>query len=122
MQSHDLNAYWGERLHRARRALDWSIRELARRTGLHTSHLARFERGEVGLGDEARIRVATEVGQQVSDLFPYPKIPETTCPSAANARAGATSPTPATTAETRSPAPSARARAGSDREENPANE
>jgi transcriptional regulator with XRE-family HTH domain len=109
MQSTDLNVEWGSRLTRAREALDLSIRELARRTDIHVSHLARFERGEKGLGDEARIRVAAEIGQQVANLFPYPEIPETSCPSAANATGAERSQTPATTGATRSPVPSVEA-------------
>lgn len=122
MQITDLNARWGSRLTRAREALDLSIRELARRTGIHTSHLARFERGEAGLGDEARIRVAAEVGQQVADLFPYPEIPESPCPSAASATDAEPSPTPATTADRRSPARSAKGREVSAREGSHGNE
>lgn len=107
MPSNDLNDQWGSRLTKAREALGLSIRELARRTEIHTSHLARFERGEAGLGDEARIRVAAEIGQQVHDLFPYPHItPETECPSAEPAAAEETSPTPAA-AKGASPASSA---------------
>jgi transcriptional regulator with XRE-family HTH domain len=117
MQNTDLNAEWGNRLTRAREALDLSIRELARRTDIHVSHLARFERGEKGLGDEARIRVAAEIGQQVADLFPYPEIPETACPSADSATDAERSQTLATTEATRSLAPSAGAPAVSGREE-----
>lgn len=103
MQSTNLLTGWGKRLTEARTAKGLSISELARRTGTHKSHLARFERGEAGLGDAARIRVAAEVGHEVAELFPYPSTtPENTCPSAAPAMGEATSPTPATTAETRS--------------------
>jgi transcriptional regulator with XRE-family HTH domain len=109
MHINDLNARWGRRLTEAREALELSIRELARRTDIHVSHLARFERGEAGLGDEARIRVAAEVGQQVAALFPYPEIPEPPCRNAASATDAEPSPTPLTEAAPRSPAPSAAA-------------
>jgi transcriptional regulator with XRE-family HTH domain len=123
MPSNDLNARWGRRLTEAREALDLSIRELARRTDLHTSHLARFERGEAGLGDDARIRVAAEIGQQVHDLFPYPHItPETECPSAGAAPAAGSSPIPVTAAAPRSTAPSAEAPGDSGREGSRSNE
>lgn len=122
MHINDLNAQWGKRLTEAREALKLSIRELARRTDLHTSHLARFERGEAGLGDEARIRVAAEIGQQVADLFPYPEIPETSCPSAASATDAEPSPTRPTTEAPRSPAPSAAAPAPSAPEGSPGDE
>ena len=76
MPRNDLHAEWGERLAQARQAKGLSIAELARRTGSHKSHLARFERGEAGIGDDLRIRVAAEVGQRVEDLFPYPDTSE----------------------------------------------
>jgi transcriptional regulator with XRE-family HTH domain len=122
MQINDLNARWGRRLSEAREALDLSIRELARRTDIHVSHLARFERGEAGLGDEARIRVAAVIGQQVADLFPYPEITEPPCPSAASATDAEASPTPAIQAAPQSPAPSAKAPAASAPEGSHANE
>lgn len=98
MQQDDLRAEWGRRLTRAREALGLSIGDLARRTGIHKSQLARFERGEAGLGDEARIKVAAAIGQQVASLFPYPTIPttETDCRSAECATAEAGSPRLAT--------------------------
>ena len=108
MPSNNLLTQWGQNLTRVRQAMDLSIGELARRTGAHKSHLARFERGEAGLGDDMRIRVAAEVGQQVADLFPYPDTTtETACPSAADAPDGAPSPTPATSTAVQSPAPNA---------------
>jgi len=92
MQTSDLTAAWGRRLTAARQARGLSIGELARRTGIHKSQLARFEKGEAGLGDAARIRVAAEIGQQVATLFPYPRIPEGVCPNAASATDAASSP------------------------------
>jgi transcriptional regulator with XRE-family HTH domain len=87
-----LHAEWGRRLAEAREAKGLSISELARRTGVHKSHLARFELGEAGLGDEYRIRVAAEIGQRVEELFPYPDT--STWPSAAaeESSAGQTNP------------------------------
>lgn len=115
MPSNDLIARWGSRLARARAAAGLSIGELARQTGIHKSHLARFELGEAGLGDEYRILVAAKVGQPVSELFPYPEITdqESECPSAASVPAEVASRTPATTAAPRSPARSAKAPAES---------
>jgi len=114
MQATDLLTDWGRRLTRARQDKDLSIGELARRVGMHKSHLARFERGEAGLGDESRMRVAAEVGQQVSNLFPYPdSTQDDECPSAASATAPGSSETPATAAAIRSPAPSAAAQGAS---------
>ena len=83
-----LHAEWGRRLAEAREAKGLSISELARRTGVHKSHLARFELGEAGLGDEYRIRVAAEIGQRVEELFPYPD----TSATAEESSAGQTNP------------------------------
>lgn len=126
-----LHTEWGRRLAEAREAKGLSISELARRTGVHKSHLARFELGEAGLGDEYRIRVAAEIGQRVEELFPYPDTStpdtstESTCPSAASATAEESSAGKATDGQTnpprrtsRPPAPSAAAQDGSDHEEN----
>ena len=86
-----LHAEWGRRLAEAREAKGLSISELARRTGVHKSHLARFELGEAGLGDEYRIRVAAEIGQRVEELFPYPDT--STCSATAEeSSAGQTNP------------------------------
>ncbi|WP_372490928.1 helix-turn-helix domain-containing protein [Actinomadura terrae] len=109
MPKDDLHIGWGRRLAQVRAELGLSIRALARSSGVHPSHLARFEQGEAGLGDAHRIRVATEVGQRVEDLFPYP---DTTpkgapCPSADSATDVAPSPTRPTAAATRSRARSA---------------
>jgi transcriptional regulator with XRE-family HTH domain len=114
MPTNELHSEWGRRLATAREALGLSISELARRTEIHKSHLARFELGEAGLGDEYRIRVAAEVGQRVESLFPYPDTTQDDpCPSAASAPGEAACRTRATEAATRSPAPSAPAQAGS---------
>lgn len=123
MPSHNLLTQWGSRLRSARDAAGLSISELARQTGIHKSHLARFELGEAGLGDENRILVAAKVGQSVGELFPYPDTAtEMTCPSAADAAGGAPSPTPATRAATRSHVPSVAAPARSAREGSHASE
>lgn len=125
MPNDDLRIEWGRRLAQAREAAELSIRELARRTGVHPSHLARFESGNAGLGDANRIAVATEVGQAVKDLFPYPDTTpkdDDPCPSAAPATAEEASLTPATTAATPSPAPSAAGPAESAPAANPAAE
>jgi transcriptional regulator with XRE-family HTH domain len=122
-----LRAEWGRRLASAREAKGLSIGELARRTGVHKSHLARFELGEAGLGDEYRIRVAAEIGQRVEELFPYPDT--STCPSAPSATAEESSAGKATDGQTnpprrtsRPPAPSVAAQDGSGHEESPGNE
>ncbi|TYK47188.1 helix-turn-helix domain-containing protein [Actinomadura decatromicini] len=116
MPTNDLRAEWGRRLAQARAAAELSIRELARRTGIHPSHLARFESGDAGLGDANRMAVATAVGQAVTALFPYPDpTPKDTapCPSADTATAAQRSRTRRTRAATRSPAPSAEVPAAS---------
>jgi transcriptional regulator with XRE-family HTH domain len=105
MQATDLLTHWGSRLTQARQEKNLSIGELARRAGMHKSHLARFEKGEAGLGDDLRIRIATEVGHEVSALFPYPTTTQDDqCRSADSAAGPAASATPATMAATRSPA------------------
>lgn len=117
----ELTRKWGENIRRTRNDQGLSIEALAARAGVDPGHLSRAERGLAGFGDESRIRLAAALGTRVESLFPYPDT-ETQCPSAASAMAGAASPTRPTTAETRSPAPSAEGQDGSDREESPANE
>lgn len=122
--TNDLLQRWGQIIRKTRRDQGLSLEALAGRAGVDTGHLSKAERGLAGFGDEARIRLATALGRSVHDLFPYPDTAnqETECPSVASAADGASSPTPATAAVTRSPAPSARAQAGSDHEESPGNE
>lgn len=124
MPDDELATTWGHNLTKAREALDLSIGALARRTGIHKSHLARFELGEAGLGDAKRIRVAAEVGQAVHDLFPYPDTTpkDSACPSADSAKGPAASRTRPTRAATPSPAPSAAGPAESAPAANPATE
>ncbi|GAA2298555.1 hypothetical protein GCM10010402_66480 [Actinomadura luteofluorescens] len=124
MPNDDLHTTWGRRLAQARRAAGLSIRGLARLSGVHPSHLARFESGAAGLGDAKRIRVATEVGQAVHDLFPYPDTTpqDAPCPSAESATAADTSRTRPTAAATRSPARSAEGPAESAPAGSPGNE
>lgn len=114
MESSTLRAEWGRRLRRMRKDRGLSQTAIAAKAGVDSSWYARIERGEVGgrgIGDEMRIRIAAAFGERVEDLFPYPDTTslENACPSAATAPDGASSPTPATKAATRSPAPSATA-------------
>lgn len=108
---------WGEGIRKARTDLGLSIVELAARVGIDPAHLSRGERGLAGIGDEYRVSIARALGRQVNDLFPYPDTnQDPSCPSAASATGGGSSPTPATAAATPSRAPSATAPAPSDRE------
>lgn len=124
MPTNELQTQWGRRIRAARNRAGLSLRETARRADIDKGQLSRAETGDTGLGDGARIRLASVLGRSVNELFPYPDTTdlENACPSAASAPAGAPSPTPVTTAARRSPAPSAAARAASGREESPGNE
>ena len=124
MPTNELQTQWGRRIRAARNRAGLSLRETARRADIDKGQLSRAETGLTGLGDGARIRLASVLRRSVSELFPYPDTTdlENTCPSAASAPAGASSPTPVTTAARRSPAPSAAAQATSGREESPGNE
>ena len=124
MPTNELQTQWGRRLRAARTRAGLSLRETSRRAEIDKGQLWRAEAGETGLGDRARIRLAAVLGRSVSELFPYPDTTdlETPCPSAASAPAGASSPTPVTTAARRSPARSAAAPAPSGREESLGNE
>lgn len=105
---------WGEAIREARINLRLSITELATRAGMDPGHLSRAERGLAGIGDDFRIALADALGVRANDLFTYD--PESPCPPAASATDAAPSPTPATTAAHRSPAPSAKGPAASARE------
>lgn len=72
MTTSALQIQWGRRIRTARRRAGISIRELERRSGISRSQLSRAENGLVGLGDDARIRIAVAIGRRVEDLFPYP--------------------------------------------------
>lgn len=124
MRTNELQTQWGRRIRAARIRAGLSLRATARRAGIDHTQLWRVEAGDKGLSDGARVRLATALGRSVHELFPYPDTTdlETPCPPAANATAEGASRTPATTAETRSPAPSAEGPAESGREENPGNE
>jgi transcriptional regulator with XRE-family HTH domain len=114
---------WGEAIRKARTEQGLSIVELAARVGIDPGHLSRGERGLAGIGNEYRISIARALNRSASELFPHPTTQDDDpCPSAANAEGRATSRTPATTAATRSPAPSAPAPAGSDPEGSRAHE
>lgn len=123
----NLSTVWGRRIKHKRLELGMSQRALAARAEIDQGYFCRIENGETGgrgVGDEVRMRLARALGVRVEDIFSYPEItdPETTCPSAAPAVDGAPSPTPATAAATRSPAPNAAAPGPSAPEENPATE
>ncbi|GGV33880.1 hypothetical protein GCM10010182_67110 [Actinomadura cremea] len=109
----------GEAIRETRNDLELSIFELAKRTGIDPGHLSRAERGLAGIGDEYLAAIARALGKPPTYFI---DIPENPCPPAASAPAAATSRTPQTTAETRSPAPCAKAPEASGREENPGNE
>lgn len=105
---------WGARVRQARRDLGISLEALSARSGIDLGHLSRGERGLAGFGDESRIRLAGALGKQVEELFPYPDThQDDSCPSADSATDAEPSPTPATQAARRSPAPSAEVPAAS---------
>lgn len=119
MPTNELQTQWGRRIRAARTRAGLSLRETARRADIDKGQLSRAENGDTGLGDGARIRLASVLGRSVNELFSYPDTTdlEDECLSAASAPAGAASPTPVTTAAPRSTARSVKARAASDREE-----
>lgn len=123
MPVNELQTHWGQRLQAARQRAGLSLSEAARRAEIDKGQLSRAEAGSVGLGDDARIRIALVYECPVNDLFPYPEIRQDgTCPSAASATERGASPTPATRAVTRSPARSAAGPEASDPEGSPADE
>jgi transcriptional regulator with XRE-family HTH domain len=122
MTHRTLQHTWGARVRAERQARDLTVLELSRRADVDPGNLSRFERGLQGASDDFRISLARGLGMEVAELFPYPEIKERPCPSAAPAAGVASSATPATTAANPSPAPSAAALAGSDREGSHGNE
>lgn len=106
----------GEAIRKARTDRRLSIFELATRVGIDPGHLSRAERGLAGIGDDYLVGIARALGKPPTHFI------ETPCPSADSATDAEPSPTPATPAARRSPAPSAGGPAESAHEGSPGNE
>jgi len=59
----------GNEIRRRRKALKWTIEELAYRIGMNSGSLSRLERGEQGYTQDTLLKVAHALGCTVSDLF-----------------------------------------------------
>lgn len=72
MTAQDLRKQWGERIRGLREERGLSANKLAQMAEIHPSNLWKAEHGTAGLGDEARIRLASALGVQVAEVFAYP--------------------------------------------------
>jgi len=59
----------GNEIRRRRKALKWTIEELAYRIGTDSGNLSRLERGKQGYKHETLLKIAGALGCSVSDLF-----------------------------------------------------
>jgi transcriptional regulator with XRE-family HTH domain len=62
---------WGKRVRVERAARGWSQLQLADLAGVSQSVISRLERGEPGLRDGRRVRIAKALGLSAAELFPY---------------------------------------------------
>lgn len=72
MAVNDLLSTWGERIRELRDERGLSLNQLSRDAEIDQSQLWKAERGERGLGDEARMRLAGALGVRVEAIFVYP--------------------------------------------------
>lgn len=72
MAATDLAIQWGERIRTLRQERGISANKLSRLADIDHSQLWRVERGEKGLSDEARMRLAAALDVRVEDIFTYP--------------------------------------------------
>ena len=70
----DLHRTWGERVSAARRGNGLTQAELAVRIGCSQQTVSDIERGQVGIRDELRIRLAQTLDLPVGELFAYPEV------------------------------------------------
>ncbi|MFZ1816235.1 MAG: XRE family transcriptional regulator [Rhizobiaceae bacterium] len=59
----------GERVRQIRQARNWTLKELADRTGLAISTISKMERGEISLTYDRFMRLAQGLGMDVGELF-----------------------------------------------------
>lgn len=59
----------GENIRRRRKALGWTILELANRIGSDVGNVSRLERGKQGFSDDMLAKVAAALGCSVAELF-----------------------------------------------------
>lgn len=59
----------GERVRQIRKARNWTLKELANRTGLAISTISKMERGEISLTYDRFMRLAAGLGMDVGELF-----------------------------------------------------
>ena len=75
-----LRESFGKRVRELRKALDISQEELGERSGLHYTYVGGVERGERNVSLESIGKIATGLGVNVGELFPFlrkkGKVPE----------------------------------------------
>jgi transcriptional regulator with XRE-family HTH domain len=65
---------WGERVAARRKALGFTQEDLAGLAGMRQSAVSKIERGEVGVSDATKLRIARCLGCPPGDLFPYEEL------------------------------------------------
>lgn len=63
---------WGGRVRKRRGTLTQEV--LADHCGTDQSTISRIERGQIGVTDDMKWKVAGALGTTVDDLFPYPNV------------------------------------------------
>ncbi|MEM7303184.1 MAG: XRE family transcriptional regulator [Pseudomonadota bacterium] len=59
----------GERVRQIRKSRNWTLKDLASRTGLAISTISKMERGEISLTYDRFMRLANGLGMDVGELF-----------------------------------------------------
>lgn len=65
---------WGANVRNRRQLLGWSLKELAEKVGTTPQTLHKVEQGEIRSRDHLRLAIAIALMDDVSRLFPMPKM------------------------------------------------
>jgi transcriptional regulator with XRE-family HTH domain len=71
MELTEINATWGRRIKRLRRAGEITAIAAAKEAGITPQYLHAIERGEYSPSDEVKIRIAKALGVEPSEIFSY---------------------------------------------------
>lgn len=72
MSNTDYRVTWGSRLRELRNLVGLSQMALAAQVEIDKGYYARIERGETGVSDDVKLRLAAAFGVQVAEIFAYP--------------------------------------------------
>lgn len=69
----ELQVEWGQRLREVREQHGLTGSELAKAAGVTRQHIQRVEAGITSSSDDVRIKIASVLGVQVTDIWSYPE-------------------------------------------------